>query len=90
MLDSLDFVIGVDTAVTHLAATQGVPTWLLLPLCADWRWGARTNGGQGSPWYPSLRIFQQTKLPDLANPANSWAEVVSKAATELERGGMLD
>ena len=86
VVDSLDILIGVDTAVVHLAASCGVPTWLLLPLCADWRWASRvelSQGREGSPWYGAVRTYQQRKLPNLANPVESWREVVLRVARDL-------
>lgn len=56
LIDQLDLVITVDTAVCHLAAAMGKPTWVLSRFDGCWRWfGARTD----SPWYPSLRQFRQ-------------------------------
>ncbi len=56
VLEQLDLVIAVDTAVAHLAGALGRPVWLLLPFAPDWRWlRARTD----SPWYPTMRLFRQ-------------------------------
>ena len=55
-LQSLDLVITVDNATAHLSAAAGIPTWLLAPHMADWRWG---QSECDSPWYPTLRIFRQ-------------------------------
>lgn len=38
MLEQLDLVITVDTAVAHPAGALGQPVWILLPPNADWRW----------------------------------------------------
>jgi hypothetical protein len=62
----LDLVITVDTAVAHLSAALGKPTWILLPFVGDWRWFTNRDD---SPWYRDVRLFRQ--------PAeDAWPEVV--------------
>ena len=56
-----DLVISSDTALAHLAAGMGLPTWLLLHHLPEWRWGLK---GDTSPWYPSLRLFRQSSPGD--------------------------
>jgi predicted O-linked N-acetylglucosamine transferase (SPINDLY family) len=53
---ALDLVIGVDTAVVHLAGALGKPVWILQPFDPDWRW---LLGRVDSPWYPSARLVRQ-------------------------------
>ena len=38
MIETLDLVIRVDSAVAHLAETVGKRTWVLWPFIPDWRW----------------------------------------------------
>jgi tetratricopeptide (TPR) repeat protein len=61
LISQMDLVISVDTAVAHLAAALGKPTWLLLAHCADFRW---LLGRRDSPWYPSMRLFRQASSGD--------------------------
>jgi Flp pilus assembly protein TadD len=56
LIECLDLVICVDTAVAHLAGALGKPVWLMNRYASCWRWGQR---GLQSPWYPSMRIFRQ-------------------------------
>lgn len=56
LIECLDLVITVDTAVVHLAAAMGKPTWLLSRWDGCWRW---LENRSDSPWYPSLRQFTQ-------------------------------
>jgi len=56
MLEQLDLVIAVDTAVAHLAGALGRPAWVLLPPNPDWRWLLERGD---SPWYPGLRLFRR-------------------------------
>ena len=69
----LDLVITVDTAVAHLAASLGTPTWLLLAAEPDWRWGL---AGATTPWYRAVRLFRQTRLGD-------WGPVLRELAAAL-------
>jgi hypothetical protein len=55
LMAGLDCVITVDTAVAHLAGGLGIPTFLLLPAAASWRWGLNDT----TPWYPSMRLIRQ-------------------------------
>ena len=56
LVASLDLIISVDTAVAHLAGALGKPVWLLNRYESEWRW---MRGKDTSPWYPSMRIFNQ-------------------------------
>lgn len=56
LCNHMDLVITVDTSLAHLSASLGIPTWVMLPWAADWRWLERR---EDSPWYPSIRLFRQ-------------------------------
>jgi len=74
LIESMDLVVTVDTAVAHLAGALGKPTWVLLPFAADWRW---LLNREDTPWYPNTRLFRQ-RLP------NDWPEVIGRVANELQ------
>lgn len=58
---AMDLVVGVDTAVVHLAGALARPVWTLLAFVPDWRWGMI---GNETPWYPTMRLFRQTSRGD--------------------------
>jgi hypothetical protein len=73
VMKSLDLVITVDTAVSHLAGAMGVPVWLAIARIADWRW---LRDRDDTPWYPSMRLFRQQQVGD-------WHTVFARMAEEL-------
>lgn len=68
IIRGLGLVISADTAVAHLAASMGKPTWILLPAVGDWRW---MPGQARSAWYPDARLFWQETPGD-------WSPVISR------------
>lgn len=81
LVQQLDLVIAVDTAVAHLAAALNRPTWVLLPCNADFRWQRER---WDSPWYPGcLRLFRQPSQGD-------WHGVVAAVHQALDRLFLLD
>jgi tetratricopeptide (TPR) repeat protein len=75
VVSMLDLVISVDTSVAHLAGALGKPVWLLLPFVREWRWLLERDD---SPWYPSARLFRQSRDGD-------WNGVLERVARELSR-----
>jgi Tfp pilus assembly protein PilF len=75
LIDGLDLVISVDTAVAHLAGALGKPVWLLNRFDTCWRWLLDRDD---SPWYPQLRQFRQPSPGD-------WNSVISAVKDALQR-----
>jgi Flp pilus assembly protein TadD len=71
----MDLVITVDTAAAHLAGALGVPTWVMPPWAADWRWLLDRSD---TPWYPTMRLFRQARRGD-------WGGVLADVAQALDR-----
>ena len=73
ILSFVDLLISVDSAPVHLAGALGRPAWVMLPFVPDWRWLLdRTD----TPWYPSLRLFRQSRRGD-------WTDVMRHVADSL-------
>jgi tetratricopeptide (TPR) repeat protein len=79
LVRTLDLVIGVDTAVVHLAGALGKPVWLLNRFDTCWRW---LRDRDDSPWYPTLRQFRQRVPGDW----DSVMQEVKRALTEVASG----
>ena len=75
LVEALDLVISVDTAVVHLAGALGRPVWLLNRFDRCWRW---LQDRDDSPWYPTLRQFRQQSPGD-------WAGVLDRIHAAIER-----
>jgi hypothetical protein len=71
LIDNVDLIISVDSAISHLAAAMGKPTWIMLNKYAvDWRWLLDRDD---NPWYPSARLFRQPEI-------DQWQPVIDKVA----------
>jgi hypothetical protein len=67
LLECLDLILTVDTAVAHLAGAMGKPVWTMLAFSPDWRWLLNRDD---SPWYPTMRLFRQPRIGDWATPVS--------------------
>ncbi len=73
VMANLDLIIVSDSAPAHLAGALGRPVWVALRDQPDWRWMVdRTD----SPWYPTMRLFQQSQPRD-------WTGVFARIAAAL-------
>jgi tetratricopeptide (TPR) repeat protein len=69
----LDLIVTCDTSIAHLAGALAVPVWVALKSDAEWRWMTERAD---SPWYPTMRLFRQTRR-------GVWADVFEAMAGEL-------
>jgi len=74
LMMNLDLVISSDTSLPHLAGALGVPVWVALSQVPDWRWLLER---EDSPWYPTMRLFRQTRY-------GQWEDVFERLAQELQ------
>ena len=75
IVDQLDLVVTIDTAMAHLAGTLGKPVWILLSFVSDWRW---LVGRDDSPWYPTARLLRQES-------PGEWRPVIEKVKAMLRQ-----
>ena len=70
---SMDFVVTVCTVTAHLAATMGVPTYVLVHDRPFWVWG---HHGSTTTWYPSAHVLRQRR-------SGRWDDVVGQLIDAL-------
>ena len=68
LMAACDTVVTIDNATTHLSGALGLPTKLMLPLKADWRWGVSENS---SYWYEAVQLYKQSEF-------NDWHSVLAR------------
>jgi len=73
LVEALDLVISVDTAVAHLAGALGKPVWILSRYDGCWRW---LEDRDDTPWYPTARLYRQKQPHD-------WPEVLARLRQDL-------
>lgn len=74
VIKQLDLVVTVDTSVSHLAASLGAPTWVLVNREST-GWAGML--GSSPPWYSTARVFKQTVQGE-------WGPVIEAVRAELE------
>ncbi|MCW9036050.1 MAG: tetratricopeptide repeat protein [Rhodospirillales bacterium] len=75
IMEQLDLIITIDSAVAHLAGGLGCQVWTLLLYASDWRW---LMDRDDSPWYPTMRLFRQQE-------PNNWDSVFTNVKMALEQ-----
>ncbi|WP_175907819.1 tetratricopeptide repeat protein [Burkholderia seminalis] len=73
-LRGMDLVLTVSGPVAHLAASMGVPTWLMLNTNPNWIWMTQRDD---SPWYPAMRLYRQEHAGD-------WSSVLRQIRADLQ------
>lgn len=68
LIQNLDLVISVDTAVAHLAGALGHPVWCLVRFGGICLW---MRERETTCWYDFMRLYRQTKLFD-------WSDQLAK------------
>lgn len=74
-IKELDLIIMTDSSVAHVAGSLGVPVWNLLDHAPFWLYLTKR---EDCPWYPSMRLFRQSKPGD-------WDSAFDKVVTELTK-----
>lgn len=74
LIQRLDCVVTVDTAVAHLAGALGKPVYILITAASDWRWDRFSHK---TVWYDSAYVIRQQKQDD-------WKPVIAKVREQLK------
>ncbi len=73
MVEALDMVVCMQTAVVHVCGGLGKRCWAFVPRNSQWRYG---QSGEDFVWADSVRIMRQENRGE-------WKKEISKAAEEL-------
>ena len=74
MTAACDLVVTVAQTLVHVAGSMGIPTYVLTPLHASWRYGMQDT----MPWYGSVKLLRQKKPDDWGHPLAEAKRVVDK------------
>ncbi len=75
IIKNLDLIITVDSALSHLAGTMEMDTWMLQHHNPEWRWQLQSNKFK---WYPKHKFFRQGVKDD-------WNSVISEINKNLNK-----
>jgi hypothetical protein len=77
LVSALDLVVTCDSMIAHLAGALGRPVFIGIQRVPDWRWLLNRDD---SPWYPTMRIFRQTRDGDWSGVFAAIAAAVRERA----------
>ena len=83
VIDGLDLVVTVDTAIGHLAGAMGKRVFIMLPFASDWRW---LEVRADTPWYPTARLFRPPAPRDWDAVAGAVAAAMGEDAPSPPAG----
>ena len=75
IMQNIDLLITIDTAIVHLAGVMGIKTWLLLGYGSDWRW---MTDPQLNNWYKTVELIRMTENIELKH-------IMPKVTTKLSK-----
>ena len=78
LVQALDVIVTVDTAIAHLAGALGKPVFIMTTASSDWRWN---RNSEKTAWYDSARVIRQKRQDD-------WAPVIANVHDQLQ--GMMN
>jgi hypothetical protein len=73
LMQTLDYVVTVDTSCAHLAGLLGVPCFNFIPTSPEWRWPIK---GEKTPWYPSMTLVRRQRW-------NDWEPAIERVKQRL-------
>lgn len=76
ILQHLDWIVTSDTSLAHLAGALARPTMVMLGYTPDWRW---LLDREDSPWYPTVRLFRQSRVGDWSTVANQVRQALEQS-----------
>ena len=85
VMKNLDLMIAPDTALLHLAGALAVPVWAAISAEPAWRWMLERTD---SPWYPTMRLFRQSRAGDWGVLFGRMAEALRAEAAGHQRHGI--
>ncbi|MEO8113808.1 MAG: hypothetical protein ABI655_05475, partial [Phenylobacterium sp.] len=74
LIQNLDLVVAVQTAVVHLAGAVGTDCLVLVAHSPEWPYTARSPV---MPWYSSVRLFRQSER-------NVWDPAIQQVSEALQ------
>lgn len=75
LMRHFDLIVSSCTAIPHLAGAMGIPTFVMIPQFADWRW---LHGREDTVWYPNTRLFRQTRV-------GQWKDVMANVLKAIDQ-----